>query len=72
MSTKSALWIDTCSRIDNTVHGKGRAVEKSDILVAIKKVPEAGGDLMCYAFSLEDALAHLSVNDPGGILMIEK
>ena len=47
-------------------------MEKSGILVAIKNVPEASGDLMCYVLSLEDALAHLSVTDPGGILMIEK
>ena len=72
MTTKSALWIDSCSRIDNTLHGRGRAVETSGILVAIKNVPEASGDLMCYVLSLEDALAHLSVTAPGGILMIEK
>ena len=37
-----------------------------------KKVPEASVDLMCYAFSLEDAVAHLSVINPSGILTIEK
>ena len=37
-----------------------------------KKVPEASGDLMCYEFSLEDAVANLSVINPCGILTIEK
>ena len=37
------------------------------------KASEAsGGELMCYAFSLENAVAHLSVTDPSGILTIEK
>ena len=43
------------------------------MMLQIKKVPEtSGGDLMCYVFSLEDAVAHLSVIDPSGILTIEK
>ena len=29
LTTKFALWIDTRSRIDNTLHGSGRAVEKN-------------------------------------------
>ena len=69
---KFALWIDTRSSIDNTLHGSSRVVEKSGILLQIKKEPEASGDLMCYVFSLEDAVAHLSVTDPSGILTIEK
>ena len=72
LTTKFALWIDTRSSIDNTLHGSSRAVEKSGILLQIKKEPEASGDLMCYLFSLEDAVAHLSVTDPSGILTIEK
>ena len=72
LTTKFALWIDTRSSIDNTLHGSSRAVEKSGILLQIKKEPEASGDLMCYVFSLEDAVAHLSVTDPSGILTIEK
>ena len=37
------------------------------------KASEAsGGELMCYAFSLENAVAHLSVTNPSGILTIEK
>ena len=45
---------------------------KSGILLQIKKAPETSGDLMCYVFSVEDAVAHLSVTDPSGILTIEK
>ena len=47
-------------------------MEKSCILLQIEKAPEASGDLMCYVFSLEDAVVHLSVTDPSGILTIEK
>ena len=48
-------------------------MEKSGILLQIEKAPETiGGDLTCYAFSLEDAVAHLSVAEPSGILTIEK
>ena len=55
------------------LHGSGRAVRKSTILLQIKKAPETGGgDLMCYVFSHEDAVAHLSVTNPSGILTIEK
>ena len=72
LTTKFALWIDTRSSIDNTLHGSGRAVEKSGALLQIEKVPETSGDLTCYVFSLEDAVAHLSVTDPSGILTIEK
>ena len=73
VTTKFALWIDTRSSTNNIVHGSGRVVEKSGILLQIKKVPEnSGGDLTCYVFSLEDAVTHLSVTDPSGILTIEK
>ena len=49
------------------------AAEKSGILFPIKKAPEtSGGDLMCYVFSLEDAVAHVIVTYPSGILTIEK
>ena len=68
LTTKSELWIDTRSSPDN-----GRTVEKSGILLQIEKVPEASNDdLTCYVFSLEDAVAHLSVTNPSGILTIEK
>ena len=71
LTTKFGLWIDTRSSTDNTLHGSGKTVEKSGIL--LKKGPEtSNGDLTCYVFSLEDAVAHLSVTDPSGILTIEK
>ena len=58
---------------DNTLHGSGRAVEKSGILLQIEKAPDvSNGDLTCYVFSLENAVAHLAVTDPSGILTIEK
>ena len=73
LTTKFGLWIDTRSSTDNTLHGSGMAVEKSDILLQIEKAPEtSNGDLTCYVFSLEDAVAHLSVTNPRGILTIEK
>ena len=73
LTTKFGLCIDTRSSTDNTFHGSGRAVEKSGILLQIEKAPEpSNGDLMCYIFSLEDAVVHFSVTDPGGSLTIEK
>ena len=72
LTTKFALCINTRSSIDNTLHDSGRAKEKSGILLQIEKAPEASGDLTCYVFTLEDAVTHLSVTNPGGILMIEK
>ena len=36
-----------------------------------KAFEASGGDLMCYVFSLEDAVAHISATDPDGILTIE-
>ena len=73
LTTKFGLWIDTRSSTDNNLHGSGRAVEKSGILLQTEKVPEiSNGDLISYVFSLEDALAHLSINDPSRILIIEK
>ena len=73
LTIKFALWIDTRSSTDNTLHGSGKTVEKSGILLQIKKVPEtSNGDLTCYVFSLKDAVAHLSVTDLSDILTIEK
>ena len=46
--------------------------KKSGILLQIERAPETSGDLTCYVFSLEDAVAHMSVADPSGILTIEK
>ena len=71
LTTTFALWIDTRLSIDNTLHGSGRAVNQG-IMLQIKKASETGDDkLMCYVFSLEDAVAHLSVTDHCGILTIE-
>ena len=72
LTTKFALRIDTRLGIDNKLHGSGRAVEKSGLLLQIEKVPETSGDLTYYVFSLEIAVAHLSVTDLSGILTIEK
>ena len=79
LMTKFGLWIDTRSSSDNTLHGSGRAVEKRGILLQIEKVVESNdsesnesNDLTCHVFSLEEAVAHLAVSDPSGILTIEK
>ena len=74
LTTKLGLWINTRSSTDNTLHGSsGLALEKSSILLQIEKVPHASnGHLTYYLFSLEDAVAHLSVTDPSGILTTEK
>ena len=69
---KFRLWDDVRLRTDNNLHGSGRAVEKSCILIQIEKVPEtSNGDLTCYMFSPEDAVTHLRVTDSSGILTIE-
>ena len=73
LTTKFGLWIGTRSSTNNTLHGSGRAVEKSGILLQIVKAPESSNsDLTYYAFNLEDALTHISVTDSSGILTIEK
>ena len=72
LTAKFGLWIDTRSSTDNTLHGSGIAVEKSGILLQTEKAPEASNvDLTCYVFSLEDAVAQLSVTNPSGILTID-
>ena len=43
LTTKFALWIDTHSSTNNILHGSARAVEKSGILLQIKKAPETSG-----------------------------
>ena len=72
LTTKFALWIDTHSSTDNTLHGCDRVVEQSGILLQIEKAPKTSGYLTCHVFSLEDAVAHLSVTNPSGILTTEK
>ena len=53
LTAKFGLCIDTRSSIDIRVHGSGRAVEKSGILLQIEKAPEVSvDDLTCYVFSL--------------------
>ena len=72
LTKKFALWIDTCSSTDNTLHGSGRIVNKG-IKLQIEKASETSdGDLMCYVFSFENALAHLSVTNRSDILTIGK
>ena len=72
LTTKFRVWIDTSSNTDNTLHGGGSVVEKSGILPEIAKASEASGNLKCYMFSFEDAVAHISVTNPSGILTMEK
>ena len=73
LTTKFGWWIDARSSTNNTLHGSSSTVENSGMMLQIKKSPEtSGGDLMCYVFSLEDAVAHLSVIDLRSILIIEK
>ena len=72
LTKKLWLCVDTRSSTNNTLHGSGKALEKSGILLQIEKAAEtSNGDLSCYAFSLEGAVAHLSVTDTSGILTIE-
>ena len=42
------------------------------VLQTEKAYEASGGDLMCYVFSLEDVVAHISVTDPDDILTIGK
>ena len=73
LTTKFGLWIDIRTSTDNTLRADSRTVENSDILLQTEKAAETSdGDLTCYVFSLEDAVAHLAVTHPSGILTIEK
>ena len=72
LTTKFALWIDTRLSTDNTLHGSGMIVIKGIKLHIEKASEDSDGDLMCYVFSFEDALAHIRVTSPSGILTIEK
>ena len=73
LTTKFGLWIDIHLSSDNILHDSDRAVEKMGILLQIEEGPEAStGDLTCNVFSLEDAVTHLNVTDPSGILTTEK
>ena len=73
LTKKIGLWIDPRSSTDNTLHGRGRAMEKSGILLQIEKAAQSSdGDLKCHVFSLEDAVAQLAVSNHSGILTIIK
>ena len=72
LTTKFGLWIDVRSSNDNRLHGSGRTVERRGILLQIERAADASdGDLVCYVFSFEDAVAHLNTSS-GEILTIEK
>ena len=72
LTTKFVLWIDVRSSNDNRLDGSGRTVERSGLLLQIERAADASdGDLVCYVFSLEDAIAHLNTSS-GEILTIEK
>ena len=72
LTTKFGLWIDVRSSNDNRLHGSGRTVERSGILLQIERAADASdGDLVCYVFLLEGAVAHLNTSS-GEILTIEK
>lgn len=53
---------------DNTLRGNSRAVKKVTFLKIGKAVEGSDGDLICHMFSLEDAVAHLTINNPSRIL----
>ena len=64
-TTKFALWIDTQSSTNKTLHGSRRTLEKSKVLLQIKKVAENSNYYStCHVFSIGDALAHLATSDP--------
>ena len=72
LTIKFGLWIDVRSSNDNRLHGSGRTVERNGILLQIERAADASdGDLVCYVFLLEDAVAHLNTSS-GEILTIEK
>ena len=72
LTTKFGLWIDARSSNDNRLHGSRRTVEGSGISLQIERAADASdGDLACYVFSLEDAVAPINTSS-GEILTIEK
>ena len=73
LTTNLGIWIDTRSSNNNPFNGSSRAVEKSGRLLQVEKAAEtSSGDLTCYVFSLEGAVAHTSVTDSSSILTTEK
>ena len=60
-------------RTNNTLHDSGRAVEKSGILIQTEKAAKSiDGDLTCHVLCLKEAVAHVAISNPCGILTIEK
>ena len=58
---------------DNTLHGSGRVVEKSNVLLQLEKTaPISDGDHTHHVFSLQDPVAYLATSNPSGISTIEK
>ena len=56
LTTRFGLWIEMRSSTNNVLHGSGRAVGKSGILLQIEKMPDtSNGDFTCHVFSLEEA-----------------
>lgn len=62
------LGIDTCLSTSNVIRGSGRVVEKSGILLQIKKAATiSDNNLTFHVFSLEDAIFHLATSHPNEI-----
>ena len=62
LTTKFCLWIDMRSSTDNSLHGSGKSIDKSGVLLQIDKVGEASGDLTCHVFAIADAVLHIDDN----------
>lgn len=55
------------------INGNNRVVEKSSILLQIEKQRKSSdGDLTCYMYNLDDAVAHVAISNCKGVLLIEK
>ena len=62
LTTKFCLWIDMRSSINNSLHGSGKTVDKSGVLLQIDKMGEASGDLTCHVFAITDSVLHIKNN----------
>ena len=62
LTDKFCLWIDMRSSTDNTLHGSGKTVDKSGVLLQIDKVGEASGNLTCHVFAIADSVLHIKNN----------
>ena len=62
LTEKFCLWVDMRSSIDNILHGSGRTIDKSGVLLQIDKVAEKSGDLTCHVFSISDSILHIKNN----------